>query len=301
MSGQDRLPKTSQWLQEQLPLTLTTDGSNMRPMVTKVKKIGIAGCGTIGRRVASELDAGSIPGATLVALNSRNIHRAKEFASTLSNPVPVLALHEMAQAVDLVVEAAPGAAMNDIATATLSAGKDLMALSGGALLERDDLFDMAARNGAKVYVPSGAIAGLDGVASACAGEIDSITMITRKPPGGLKGAPGVEGMDLDAVTEPTVVYEGPVQEACRLFPANVNVSAALSMAGIGPNKTAIRIYADPTVTRNTHEIQVEGEFGKLTIKIENVPSPENPRTGKLSALSALVTLRRITSHIQIGT
>jgi aspartate dehydrogenase len=108
-------------------------------------------------------------------------------------------------------------------------------------------------------------------------------------------------MDLDAVTEPTVVYEGPVREACRLFPANVNVSAALSMAGIGPNKTAILIYADPTVTRNTHEIQVEGEFGKLTIKIENVPSPENPRTGKLSALSALATLRRITSHIQIGT
>ena len=200
-----------------------------------------------------------------------------------------------------LVEAAPGAAMNDIATATLSAGKDLMALSGGALLERDDLFDMAERNGAKVYIPSGAIAGLDGVASACAGEIDSITMITRKPPAGLKGAPGVEGMDLGAVTEPTVVYEGPVQEACRLFPANVNVSAALSMAGIGPNKTAILIYADPTVTRNTHEIQVEGEFGKLTIKIENVPSPENPRTGKLSALSALATLRRITSHIQIGT
>jgi aspartate dehydrogenase len=276
-------------------------GANVKLMTTKTKKIGIAGCGTIGRRVASELDAGAIPGATLVALNSRNVEKAREFASTLSNPVPVLALDEMAQVVDLVVEAAPGAAMNDIATATLSAGKDLMALSGGALLDREDLFDMAESAGAKVYVPSGAIAGLDGVASASAGQIDAITMITRKPPGGLEGAPGVEGIDLDAVTEPTVVYEGPVQEACRLFPANVNVSAALSMAGIGPNETTIRIYADPTVTRNTHEIQVEGEFGKLTIKIENVPSPENPRTGKLSALSALATLRRITSHIQIGT
>lgn len=282
-------------------MTCTTVGTNMKPMVTAVKKIGIAGCGTIGRRVASELDAGTIPGATLVALNSRNLEKAREFASTLSNPVPVLPLDEMVQAVDLVVEAAPGAAMNDIATATLSAGRDLMALSGGALLDRDDLFDMARRTGAKVYIPSGAIAGLDGVASACAGEIDSITMITRKPPGGLKGAPGVEGIDLDAIAEPTIVYEGPVLEACRLFPANVNVSAALSMAGIGPTKTTIRIYADPTVTRNTHEIRVEGEFGKLTINIENVPSPENPRTGKLSALSALATLRRITSHIQIGT
>ena len=108
-------------------------------------------------------------------------------------------------------------------------------------------------------------------------------------------------LNLDSLVEPTIVFEGPVKEACLLFPANVNVSAALSMAGIGPNKTTIRIYADPTVTRNTHEIQVEGEFGNLTIKIENVPSPDNPRTGILSALSALATLRRITAHVRVGT
>ena len=171
------------------------------------------------------------------------------------------------------------------------------------MLDRDDLFSLAEERGATIYVPSGAIAGLDGVVSASAGRIDAITMITRKPPDGLKGAPGVEQakIDLDAVTEPTVVYEGPVKEACRLFPANVNVSAALSMAGIGPHKTNICIYADPTVNRNTHEIIVEGEFGKLSIKIENVPSPANPRTGILSALSALATLRKITSPIQVGT
>ena len=128
-------------------------------------------------------------------------------------------------------------------------------------------------------------------------------MITRKPPNGLRGAPGIEvaGVDLDSVTEPTIVFDGPVIEACRLFPANVNVSAALSMAGIGPHKTTIRIYADPTVTRNTHEIEIEGEFGRLAIKIENVPSPTNPRTGQLSALSALALLRRITSPVRVGT
>ena len=272
--------------------------------MSKLKKtIGIAGCGTIGRKVASELDAGTVPGAVLGGITSRNLDRAERFAAALDCRPPVVQLDQLVEMVDLVVEAAPASAVESIAVATLSAGKDLMALSGGVLLERDDLFDLADRNGATIYVPSGAIAGLDGIAGASVGRIDSLTMTTRKPPGGLKGAPGIEvsGIDLDAVSEPTVVYEGPALDACRLFPANVNVSAALSMAGIGPRKTRIRIYADPTVDKNTHDIVVEGEFGRLSILIENTPSEANPRTGKLSALSALATLRRITSHIQVGT
>ncbi len=276
--------------------------SSMGRMSNSKKTIGIAGCGTIGRRVATELDGGSVPGATLGAITSRSLGRATQFAATLPSKPPVVELHHLVNLVDLVVEAAPANAMETIATATLSAGKDLMALSGGALLQRQDLFDLAERNGATIYVPSGALAGLDGVAGASVGQIDSITMITRKPPEGLRGAPGIEqaDIDLDAVTEPTVVYEGQVLEACRLFPANVNVSAALSMAGVGPYRTTIRIYADPTVVRNTHNIVVEGEFGRLIILIENTPSETNPKTGKLSALSAIATLRRITSHVQVG-
>ncbi len=267
------------------------------------KRVGIAGCGTIGRKVASELDNGGAPGAALCGITSRDLGRAERFASTLSRPPPVVSLDRLVEMVDLVIEAAPASAMESIAVATLSAGKDLMALSGGALLEREDLFELAEKNGAIIYVPSGAIVGLDGVAGACLGRIDSLTMTTRKPPKGLKGAPGVEvsGVDLDALSEPTVVYEGPALEACRLFPANVNVSAALSMAGLGPLRTRIRIYADPTVDKNTHEIVVEGEFGRLRTLIENTPSETNPRTGKLSAMSALATLRRITSSVQVGT
>ena len=267
------------------------------------KKIGIAGCGTIGQKVASELDQGKVPSVTLAAMTSRNLDRVKAFVYTLANPVPVLPLDELVQLVDMVVEAATGQALNDIATETLKAGKDLMALSGGALLDRQDLCDLASANGATIYVPSGAIAGLDGVVSASAGRIDSVTMTTRKPPAGLKGAPGVANLDfdLDTLTEPRVVFEGPTAEACKLFPANVNVSAALSMAGIGSKKTTIRIYADPTVTKNTHEIVVEGEFGRLAIKIENTPSPTNPRTGVLSALSAIASLKKLTSPLQIGT
>ncbi len=269
----------------------------------KAKKIGIVGCGTIGRKMAVELDQGSISGACLVALNSRDITKAAEFANSLGNPPQMLSLHDLVTISDLVVEAATGEALDEIARVTLSAGKDLMALSCGALLDRDDLFDLAWKNDATIYVPSGAIIGLDGVISATAGRIDSITMVTRKPPEGLRGTPGVEqaGVDIDSITKPAVVYEGPVKEACRLFPANLNVSAALSLAGIGPHKTTIRIYADPTVTRNTHEIIVAGEFGRFWIKIENVPSPTNPKTGILPALSALATLKKITSHVQIGT
>jgi aspartate dehydrogenase len=271
--------------------------------VKTLKRIGIAGCGTIGRKVAVEIDRGSVPGACLVALTSRNMDRAREFAASLRCAPQALPLAEVVQLADLVVEAATGDALDEIARTTLGAGKDLMALSCGALLDRGDLFALAQERGATIYVPSGAIAGLDGVTSAAAGRIDSVTMITRKPPGGLRGAPGaiISGVDLDSVTEPTLLYEGPVKEACRLFPANVNVSAALSMAGVGPHKTTIHIYADPTVTRNTHEIIVEGEFGRLAIKIENVPAPTNPRTGILSALSAVATLKRITSTLRVGT
>ena len=284
-------------------MTAGTLVTSMGRMSNTKKVIGIAGCGTIGRRVATELDNGSVPGAVLGAITSRSMGRAAQFAATLASKPPVVELDRMVEHVDLVVEAAPAGAMETIANATLSAGKDLMALSGGALLQREDLFGLAERNGARIYIPSGAIAGLDGVAGASEGEIDSITMITRKPPDGLRGAPGIEqaGIDLDAVTEPTVVYEGQILEACKLFPANVNVSAALSMAGVGPYRTTIRIYADPTVDKNTHNIVVKGEFGRLTILIENTPSETNPRTGKLSALSAIATLRRITSHVQVGT
>ena len=183
-------------------------------------KVGIAGCGTIGRRVALELDAGGVRGATLGAITSRSLERAARFAAKLDCRPPVVELDEMVGMADLVIEAAPADAMDAIATATLSAGKDLMALSGGALLERDDLFALAERNGATIYVPSGAIAGLDGVAGAVAGRIDSLTMITRKPPDGLAGAPGIEaaGIDLGAVSEPTVVYEGPASGGVQAVP-----------------------------------------------------------------------------------
>ena len=266
-------------------------------------KVGIVGCGTIGREVASKLDFRAVKGVDLGALSSRDLGRAMEFARTLNTPPPVVPLDDLVDKVDLVMESAGGHAVESIAMATLSKGKDLMVISCGALLERDDLVELAQQKGANIYAPSGAIAGLDGVMGACGGRIDSLTMVTRKPPEGLKGAPGMVGnpVDLDTLTEAAVVFEGPVVEACRQFPANVNVSAAFSMAGLGPRDTILRIIADPAISRNTHEIIVTGEFGILQMKIENVPSESNPRTGIITAMSALATLKKIASPLKIGT
>ena len=182
---------------------------------------------------------------------------------------------------DVVLEAAGAHAVEQIVTTSLKAGKSVVVVSCGALLGRDDLFEMARRNGARIHVPSGAIIGLDGLLAASEGRIDNITMITRKPPEGLKGSPGVEmaGIDLDAITEATEVFEGPVSEGFKRFPANVNVAAAVSMAGIGPDKTRIRVIADPAVTRNTHDVVAEGEFGKTRVPYRKYPLRRQSKDG----------------------
>ena len=189
----------------------------------------------------------------------------------------------------------------ELAPTILDAGRDLVILSVGALLDHPEWVDRAAARGARIHAPSAAIAGLDGLKGAAVdGELDTVVMETRKPPRGLAGAPGVAGIDLDAISAPTVVFEGTAREACRAFPANVNVVAAVSLAGLGPERTCIRILADPTVNRNRHTVTAEGGFGRLRIELENVPS-ENPRTGKLSYLSTIAYLRDLAAPLRVGT
>ncbi len=161
---------------------------------------------------------------------------------------------------------------------------------------------LAESTGARILVPSGAVAGLDGVKGARLGAVRSVTMETRKPPAGLAGAPGIvaRGIDLEALRQETLVFEGPATEACRAFPANVNVLAALYLAGIGPERTQARIYAVPGLDRNRHRVRVEGEFGTLTVEVENVPS-ENPRTGRLAFLSTVALLRDLGAPLRVGT
>jgi aspartate dehydrogenase len=256
-------------------------------------KIGIVGMGVIGRRVADAVTRG-FPGTTLVGVSVREAATAAGY--------PVLPLDELIERADLIDEPATQAALREFGPAVLSAGKHLMVLSVGALVGvLDGWAALAEKHGCRILVPSGAIAGLDGVKGAREGAITAVTMETRKPPRGLAGAPYIEQqrIDLDRITTETLIFEGPATEAVRGFPANVNVVAALSLAGIGPERTRIKIFAVPGQARNQHRITVEGEFGTLRIEVENVPS-ENPRTGRRSYLSAIALLRELGAPVHVG-
>jgi aspartate dehydrogenase len=257
-------------------------------------KVGIVGMGVIGTHIARAITAG-IPGVTLAGVHVRDPAKAKGF--------PAVSLPELIQRSDLIVEAATQAALREFAPAVLAAGKHLMVLSVGGLLGvLDEWTRLAEKHGCRILVPSGAIAGLDGVKGAREGAITQVTMESRKPPRGLAGAPyiGEKGIDLEAISEETLIFEGTATDACRAFPANVNVVAALALAGVGAERTRIKVFAVPGLARNTHRIMVEGEFGRLAIQVENVPS-ENPRTGKLSYLSAIALLRDLGATVRIGT
>jgi len=256
-------------------------------------KVGIVGMGVIGTHVARAIEEG-IPGVALAGVTVRSQAKAAGFKA--------LSLEGLIRESDLVVEAATQAALRDFAPSVLGAGKHLMVLSVGGLVgSLEEWARLAEKHGCRILVPSGAIAGLDGMKGAREGGITAVTMETRKPPRGLAGAPWIEEqkINLDAITEETLIFEGPATEAVRAFPANVNVVAALSLAGIGPSLTRIKLYAVPGQARNQHRITVEGEFGILRIEVENVPS-ENPRTGRLSYLSAIAMLRELAAPVHVG-
>ncbi|HEV8639761.1 MAG TPA: aspartate dehydrogenase [Methylomirabilota bacterium] len=267
----------------------------------KTRNVGVVGLGAIGRAVCRALDAG-IPGLRLAGALARDRGRADRFLHGLAGRPPFLPLDDLIAASELIVEASTQAHLEEIAPKALGAGRDLVVLSCGGLLGRGDWVALAEANRCRIYVPSAAIAGLDGVKGARVGTVTAVTMETRKPPRGLAGAPWIvqSKIDLDAITAETLIFEGAATEACRAFPANVNVLAALSLAGIGPDKTRIRIYAVPGLQMNVHRVTMEGEFGRLAVEIENVPS-ENPRTGKLSYLSTIALLRDLGASLRVGT
>lgn len=262
--------------------------------------IGIVGCGAIGRALLKAADDCTLA-APIAGIASRTESTARAFLGTLRRPPAYMSLDDLVAASDLVIEAAGGEVVPELARRAFARGKDLLVISAGALLDHPEIMEEARRTGCRLLVPSGAIAGLDGIKSACAGAVRRVSMTTRKPPRGLEGAPYLveHGISLDGLTEEREVFFGSAREACRGFPQNVNVSAAVSLAGIGPDRTAIRILAVPGLERNCHEIEVEGEFGLLRVHIENIPS-ENPRTGRLTMLSILRAIRDAADPVRIG-
>jgi aspartate dehydrogenase len=263
-------------------------------------RVGVVGLGAIGRKVCEALDRG-ITGLSLAAVTARDRERGESFLKGLSHPPAFVDLDTLVAMSDLVVEASTQAHLAEIAPRALGAGRQLVVLSCGGLLGRDDWVNLAQAKGGRILVPSAAIAGLDGVKGARVGNITAVTMETRKPPRGLEGAPWIvqQRIDLASITAETLIFAGTAREACRAFPANVNVVAALSLAGIGPERTRIKIFAVPGLEGNQHRVRVEGEFGRLSVEIENIPS-ENPRTGKLSYLSTIALLRELGSPLHVG-
>jgi aspartate dehydrogenase len=263
--------------------------------------VAIVGLGAIGQTLSRALAGGAVPGVALAGVAVRDRAKGEATLRSFGIEVPICELGRLPEIADYVVECAPAAVFDEVVRPLLDAGKRVIVLSVGALLSHPDLIDLARARGGQIIVPTGALLGLDAVCAAAEGKIESVAMVTRKPIAGLLGAPYLIDNDIDIskLTEPKLVFKGSAREAAKGFPANLNVAVALSLAGIGPDKTTLEIWADPTVTRNTHRILVKSDSSAIDMTIENVPS-ENPKTGRITALSVLALLRKLTGPVRVG-
>src|SRR3954469_23385172 len=264
-------------------------------------RIAVAGLGAIGTKVVEALDRG-IDGLVLTAVSVQNPEKHRSRLAGLTRPPAVLPIEALADVADIVVECAPGKLVSSIVAPFVAKGKTAIVLSAGALLDHDDLLELARQNGGQIVVPTGALIGLDAVTAAAEGNILSVKMVTRKPVTGLAGAPYLieNNIDIESIKQPLRIFQGTAREAAKGFPANLNIAVALSLAGIGPDRTMLEIWADPTVTRNTHRVEVESDAARFSMSIENIPS-ENPRTGLITALSVIACLRKLRAPLRVGT
>lgn len=269
--------------------------------VSKELRVAIAGLGSIGTKIATALDQG-IEGLTLSAVAVRDSAKHQAFLNGLRRPPQVLPIEQLGDSADIVVECAPSRHLRAIVEPAVKRGKAAVVVSVGGLLDNFDLVDLARANGGRIMVPTGALIGLDAVNAAAVGTIHSVKMVTRKPIDGLKGAPFIvqNNIDIDNLREPLKLFEGSARDAAKGFPANVNVAVALSLAGIGPDRTHMQVWADPTVTRNVHRIEVEADSARFSMGIENIPS-QNPKTGIMTALSVIALLRKQRATLCVGT
>ncbi len=270
-------------------------------------RLGLIGCGSIGSAVAKAIAKGCLPGIDLVGVaDLTGIDAAAKLAAAVDcaffADVPAL----LETKPDLVLEAASAHAVRSFATAVFECGADLMIVSVGALADAEflgRLIEQAKQKGRRIYAPSGAIGGLDIIKAAVAGGLEECRLTTTKSPRALNGAPYLveRGIDLETITEATVIFEGSAAQAVRYFPQNLNVAATISLAGLGLEKTAVKIIADPAATRNIHEVYVRGNFGEATIRLVNQPNLDNPKSSYLASLSVIATLQCVSRQFQLGT
>lgn len=264
--------------------------------------LAIAGLGAIGMQVARFVDQGKLPGVKLVAVSAKDATRAMKRVGEFSAPPAVTLLPELADLADVVVECTPAAVFREIAAPAIAKGRCFLPLSVGALLNHMDLVEQARQTGARIIVPTGALIGLDTVRAMAVGNIEKVSLITRKPPSGLAGAPYLveNQINLEDLDTEKLVFSGTAREAAKGFPANVNVAAALALAGIGPDRTQVEVWADPVITRNIQSVTIVSDSGEATMTMNNIPSDENPRTGRIVANSVIATLQRLTAPLIAG-
>jgi aspartate dehydrogenase len=266
-------------------------------------KVCIIGGGFIGSTIATAME--KMEEIERVFIVDKYKDRAKDLAKSCKKVRFVSSLGSVMRKIDLVVESASQEAVKQYAPEILESGKDMVVLSVGAFVDRDFWTRcklLAKQHNCKIYIPSGAICGIDGLEAASVGRIDELVLITYKPPSTLKDVEYLKkkGVDLDAIERATVVFNGHAEDAVKYFPKNINVAATISLAGEGFEKTRIRIVADPNIKRNIHRIIVKGEFGEMECNARNLPSKENPRTSVLAALSAIATVKKIVGNVWVG-
>ncbi len=270
-------------------------------------RIALLGGGTIARLILEHAKGGTLAGIDVVAVSGR-AEGSRGEALARAHGVPFVVGREalLASRPQAVVEAASHEAVREHLVGILEAGVGVVVLSAGALA--DDALRKAAeraalRTGALLYVPSGGIGGLDALKAACIAGVDAVSIRVAKPPAAWKNIPYVDALrlDLDALRAPRVLYDGPARAGVPHFPQNVNIAAVLSLAGIGFDRTRLEVVADPALSRNTHTIRVSGKSGNFTVVLENVPSPDNPKTAWLACYSALAALQSLSSGVRYGT
>jgi len=270
----------------------------------KIIKIGIIGCGAIGSRLAKAITGEFKDSAKLSGLYDVNTEKAYRLSNSLNKKhIVSLSLEELIKNCKLVIEAASAKVSKEIAKAAILSGRDVLIMSTGGLIDAEDVFNLAEENNCKLYLPSGAICGIDGIKAASLAKIDKLVLTTKKPPRAFIGVQYIltSNINLDKISQETILYEGDVQTAVKLFPKNINVAATLALASSLKEKMTVRIITSPEYTRNTHEVLLEGEFGRLNTCIENLPCPDNFKTSYLAVLSAVATLRQILKPVKIGT
>jgi len=272
--------------------------------MSELKRIGIIGCGTIGSQLAHSITAYFKDRARLMVLCDRNNEKAQALSNELNPHPDVLPMDSIPFHCDLLIEAASPEACREIVPRALEMGRDIMVMSVGGLVEiYEKVFALARSKNARIYIPSGAIAGIDCLQAAMTGGVTSVRLTTRKPVNALLDTPYVleKKLCLADLKNETAVFEGTAREAVKAFPLNVNVAATLSFAGLGLDQTSVRVITGPGITANSHEVEVEGTFGRLYTRTDNIPSPQNPKTSYLAILSACATLNEILSPVQVGT